>query len=40
MIDNMQEWQPPWVATCLTAFLLMSCSRKEAPRETAAPSGG
>src|SRR5208283_5272668 len=39
MIGNVQKWRTALsVAACLTAFLLMGCSKKETPRETAAPA--
>jgi membrane-bound lytic murein transglycosylase MltF len=38
MIGSMQKWRTTLLVTaCLTAFGLMSCSKKEAPREAAAP---
>jgi ABC-type amino acid transport substrate-binding protein len=36
----MQKWRNALGVMCLTAFLLMSCSKKEAPKETASPAAG
>ena len=44
MICNVQKWRTVCGVTCLTVILLMSCGKKEAPREvtkeTASPAGG
>jgi len=39
MIGSMQKWRVALSVTCLTGFLLMGCSKKETPKETAAPAG-
>ena len=33
MICNVQKWRTVCGVTCLTVILLMSCGKKEAPRE-------
>ena len=40
MIGSMQKWRIVVSAICLTAFLLTGCSKKETPKETAAPAAG